>query len=121
MKYSRVPLKDQKKYKEKYGTTFQAGHYKWKIVYCTNIFNGEQECAGLCKHDTKSIYIDIKLPNVEETLIHEMFHAECFEVGLYTMQSWHSDLEELAAEACSRTVRNFELRKKNVRRKRNTG
>lgn len=115
--YKKAPRKEQAPFIKIYGSRFTAGPYKWRIVWCYDIEHNGNRCYGICYPKEKTIYIDISEDGVEDTLIHEMFHAECYEVGLYTMPSWNADLEELAAEAASRLARNFDLRRKNGRRR----
>lgn len=110
--YFKASLKDQAPMIKRFGKSFQSGAFKWTIVWCKAIESNGEKCCGLCVPKERKIYIDINQDDVEDTLIHEMFHAECYEVGLYTMPSWNSDLEELAAEAASRLCRNFDLRRK---------
>jgi len=118
MKYERATLKQQKPFKDKFGTSFRAGHAIYKIVWCKELFNDERACYGVCNPEMKEIYIDITQSDIQETLIHEMFHAEVYESGMKQMSSFYHDLEELCCEAASRVCKNFELKRKNAKSKR---
>lgn len=113
MKWSKAPAKEQAKFKRLYGTKVKAGQQEYKIVWCHDILSDEgNPCYGMCSYKDRKIYIDIKYDEIQETLVHEIFHAEVYESGFKQMSAFHSDLEELCCEAASRVARNFKLRRR---------
>ncbi len=86
MKHLKATVKAQKKFRDRFGTSFRAGHSIYRIVWCYDLFSDEGQAAyGVCSYEDKSIYIDIKQKDIQETLIHEMFHAEVYESGMKQM------------------------------------
>ena len=112
MKYVKAPLRVQAPFKKKYGTRFKAGQRVYKIVWCMGIVIDERNAYGCCNYEERAVYIDITKRDIQETLIHEMFHAECYECGMSQVSAFHPDLEELCCEVASRVARNFDVRKK---------
>ena len=112
MRYIKAPLKDQAPYRKRFGTRFKAGHHTYKIVWCAGVILDDKHVYGCCHYENRAIYIDITKKDIQETLIHEMFHAECYESGMSQMSAFHSDLEELCCEVASRVARNFDIKKR---------
>lgn len=113
MRYVKAPLKAQAPFKKKYGTRFKAGQATYKIVWCYDLVAEDgTHCYGMCHYEKKTVYIDISKRDIQETLVHEMFHAECYESGFKQMSHFHSDLEELCCEVASRVARNFDIKKR---------
>ena len=113
MRYTKAPVKAQKKYRDRYGLKFKAGQSTYKIVWCYDLMNDDgQSLCGMCHYQIKTVFIDIKLDEIQETLVHEIFHAEAYESGMKQVRIFHSDLEELCCEIASRVCKNFDLKKK---------
>jgi len=116
MKYIKASMKEQKKWRERFGTSFRAGSCVYRIIWCHSIQLSDRACYGVCNVEDKIVLVDIMHKDVQETLIHEMMHAEFHECGMSQMDALYSDLEELCCEAASRVARNFELKRKNGRK-----
>lgn len=112
MRFDRAPLAAQASFKKLYGTSFKAGGIRYRIIWCYEIEAHDRKCYGLCDTKDKKVYIDIRQDDIQETLIHEMLHAEFQECGMRQMDSLFPDLEELCCEAASRVVRNFTIKKR---------
>lgn len=117
IKFKRAGLKKQKYYKEKFGSSFQCGAIKYKAIFCEELFVDDEKCFGACDYKEKIIYVDVNMQDFQETLIHELYHAEAYEAGMCQMRSFYHDLHELCCEVASRVCRNFEIRRKNGKRK----
>jgi hypothetical protein len=112
MHFKKLPSKLQAPFKRQYGTKFRAGHHIYKFIWCTEIFDdNNQPACGLTSFQEKTVYIDINFAEVQETIVHEMYHAEAYESGMKQIQSFHHELEELCCEAASRLCKNFVLKK----------
>ena len=98
----------------RYGSSVRVGRHKWKIVFCEELAYPESgELAGLCVPEQRTIYIRLwDNLNTEETLVHELIHAECYEAGLRQMPAWNINIEEMACEAASRVLSNYDLRRR---------
>jgi hypothetical protein len=93
-----------KSFRKRYGRFVQINRKQYELVFCEFIRYEGQEVAGLCKTDEKTIFIDISHNPIEETLIHEIVHAEVEESGLRQMVNWSDDLEELLAEMLAKSI-----------------
>lgn len=114
MRIIKAKRKQAAEFSKKFGSKFRAGHFDYTIVWCEEISSEDgTPICGLCDSPERKIFIDVCRKDVQETLIHEMFHAECYESGMRQMQQYHIDIEELCCEVASRVVRNFELKRKN--------
>lgn len=77
---------------------------KWKIKvlshkkYCSTIGS---DSAGECHIDIKTIFIHKKNLDIT-TIVHEMVHAYCSELGIVEMQLDDDQLEEAYAELLAR-------------------
>lgn len=101
-----------KKFNKKYGGSVRINRADWKIQYVNDLVVDGVKLAGLCFPHNKIIYVDVNI-ELEETLLHEIFHAEVHEAGLKQHSKWDSDLEEIIAELVSRGLANmFKIRRK---------
>jgi len=98
----------------RYGSDVQIGRHKWKIIFCAELFYPEGgDILGLCVPTQRTVYIMIcDNYSTEETLVHELLHAECYEAGLRQMPAWNINLEELICEAASRALANYDIRRR---------
>jgi hypothetical protein len=98
---------------KKFGTKARVGRHTWKIVYCSTLVWNGREIVGLCTPGDRRIYVCIyENVNTQETLIHELLHAECYEAGLRQMPIWSENTEELICEAASRVLSNYDIRRR---------
>ncbi len=109
--YKKLLVKDRKKFERKYGAECKAGHYTYRLVWCQDLRDDSRPLCGLCAPQEKVIFIDVSQEDYEETLIHEMYHAEVAESGMRQMPSWNIDIEELCCEIASRVTRHVFKRK----------
>ena len=73
--------------------------------------NGEHVC-GVCNPQDYILYIDVD-SNIEETLLHEIIHAEVAEGGYRQRDSWCFDLEEMFAELVAQSIsHSFSLKRR---------
>ena len=76
---------------------------RWQIKHKWNLKDdGHNGVDGLCDYKLKIIYLDRSLVKAdkEATLLHEIFHAIIYEVGLH-QTSLEDDVEELIVENIS--------------------
>lgn len=97
----------------RFGSRVRIGRHDWRITYCSTLIWHGREIAGLCAPGDRRIYVCI-YDNIDtqETLIHELLHAECHEAGLRQMPIWSENTEELICEAASRVLSNYEVRRR---------
>ena len=89
---------------------------RWKISHKWNLKDDHGIlCDGLCEPKLKTVYLDRSLSKAdkESALLHEVFHAVIYEVGLH-QSSLTLDVEEMLVENLSL----FVLETFNVRIKR---
>ena len=104
---------ERKRLETKFGKVVRISRKDYSIVYCHELRAGGQDLAGLCEPNRRVIYINIDFEPIEETLLHELFHAEFAESGLHQTNSWNHDLEELVVETLSKsTAHLFFLRRR---------
>lgn len=96
--------KNNKKYQKKYGSHFRISRYDYKIIYCDLISYNDQPCHGLCDPETRTIYIDVNSESLEETIVHEILHAEVHEGGFKGADGWNDDLEEVMIQQLAKAV-----------------
>jgi len=99
---------------KKYGSILRISRYDYKIQWCDFILRGRQPCYGLCDPATKTIYIDVNNPKtVEETLVHEIMHAELAEGGFTGVDGFDDALEELLIQQISKAItHHFKLKRR---------
>jgi hypothetical protein len=98
---------------KRYGSKVRVGRFDWRIIFCQSlVFNGN-EVLGLCVPGSRTIYVSV-YDNIDtqETLIHELIHAEVYEAGLRQMPAWSSNIEELVSEAAARVLFNYDIRRR---------
>lgn len=116
MKFEKCTPNETRKLNSKFGSKFRSSHSIWRIVWCSNLHDSDGEkVVGLCVYKEKTIFIDVSYGEIQETLVHEMFHAESAETGLHQLLSWSLDVEHMATGVVERILKNFELRKKHGR------
>ena len=102
-----------KAYRKRYGHFLRINRKEYELVFCRALNYEGQDVAGLCASDEQKIYINTSSEPIEETLLHEVWHAEVAEAGLRQMENWSPDLEELTAELIGKAIsHNFRLKKR---------
>lgn len=103
--------KDAAKYKRRLGSWVRVSRYKISVVYVEELTIDDKALCGIFMPDKKIIMVDIGKGDVEETLLHEVFHAELHYSGVNMNPKWDHDLEETVVELLSRAVvHTFRLR-----------
>lgn len=92
-----------------YGSSVIAGRKRYKIIWCEWLRWESRELHGLCDSEERRIYVTQS--QLQETLAHELMHAEIFETGMRQMPAWSQDLEELVCEAASRMFSQYKIRR----------
>lgn len=102
-----------KSYRKRFGHFIRINRKEYELVFCKDLSYEGKEVAGLCASDERKIYINTSAEPIEETLLHEIWHAEVAEAGLRQMTNWSEDLEELTAELIGKAVsHNYKLTKR---------
>lgn len=75
---------------------------RWKITHKWNLKDEGIKCDGLCSYDERIIYLDRSLLKEDKvpTLLHEIYHALIYEIGLH-QTSLSLDVEEMLVENIS--------------------
>jgi len=94
---SHVPSKDAKKFNRLFGKSMRISRHDYTFVWCTDLQLNGVGIQGLCDSESKTIYVDIS-KDVEETVIHEIVHAEFYEAGLRQRHDHDANLEEQVCE-----------------------
>jgi hypothetical protein len=92
---------------KKYGASIVAGKQRYKLVWCEWVRWDDRELYGLCDSEKRQIFVTLN--QIQETLAHELMHAEIYEIGMRQMPSWSQDLEELVCECASRMFSQFKI------------
>lgn len=112
MEVKRCTNMESHKYNRMYGSTIRINRADYKLFWVKEIMLEGQQLSGLCNIQDKVIYIDVT-HELEETLAHEICHAEFHEAGLKQHDKWDTGLEEIIAETISRgLIGNFKIRRK---------
>jgi len=111
--YRAIGVAKRKRFEAKFGKVVRVSRKDYSIVYCHELRSGGQDLAGLCEPNRRVIYINTDFEPIEETLLHELFHAEFSESGLHQTNVWNHDLEELVVEMLSKAMAHlYNLRKR---------
>lgn len=108
---------EQSRYNKMYGNIVRINRFDYQLTWCSEIYIDRQQVHGLCDVSDKIIYIDVT-NELEETLLHEIIHAEFNEAGLKQHDKWDAGLEEIIAETISRGLTNiFKIRSKHGKKR----
>jgi hypothetical protein len=111
--YRSIGAKERRRYESRFGKMARVSRHDYSIIYCRELTSGGQNLAGLCEPNERHVYINIDYDPIEETLLHELFHAEFSESGLHQTNVWNHDLEELVVELLSKAMSHlFYIRKR---------
>lgn len=102
--YRRIANKDRKKLEAKFGKTARISRNDYELIFCKDLKSDGRDLAGLCSPSDKKIYISTDYSPIEETLLHEILHAEIAESGFQQMSFWSGDLEEILVESMSKSI-----------------
>lgn len=111
-----IRIKKSKKHRalaKKYGSSIRISRHDYKILFVDEIWFMNVSQAGLCDIENKILYITVK-EEIEATLLHEIFHAECHESGIRQNPRWDVDnTEEPLVEIMSQSIaHHFKLSKR---------
>ena len=103
--------KDQAKFTRLFGATVRVSRYIYRLCWVKSINDG---CTvGLCDFTGKTIYIAIDAEDIQQTLVHEIMHAEIDAAGLRQAPGFSRDFEEIMCELASHAVgTNYVLRRR---------
>jgi hypothetical protein len=87
---------------KRYGHFIRVSRQSVELVFCTSLEYEGEEPAGLFVPSERQIYINIRAAPIEETLIHEIGHAELWEGGFRQRSDWDADVEEQIVETIAR-------------------
>jgi hypothetical protein len=103
-----VTLAEPKKAKafyKRFGRFIAVNRKTYELVVCSSLIIGGQDCAGACVSEERRIYINLSASGpVEETLIHEIGHAEVHEGGYRQRTDWDPNLEEMLVELFGKAI-----------------
>lgn len=100
----RIDSAQRRRLETKFGKMVRISRKDYRLIYCQGLSNGRESLAGLCIPDEHCIYVNIEYEPIEETLVHEILHAEFCESGLQQMEAWNNDLEENIVEIVSKSL-----------------
>jgi hypothetical protein len=109
LSYKRLSLAKVRELNAQYGSSVMAGRKRYKLIWCEWVRWDSNDLHGLCDSDERKIYVTTI--QLQETLAHELMHAEIFETGMRQMPSWNQNLEELVCEAASRMFSQYKIRR----------
>lgn len=105
MRIEAKPLKGKEKQKleRTYGKNVQINRKVYRIIYCEALLGDSQSIAGLCDSQATTLYV-VDGSDIQETLLHEIIHAEIAESGIRQSPGWTRDIEEMVAENISQGI-----------------
>jgi hypothetical protein len=105
MRIEAKPLKGKEKQKleRTYGKSIQINRKVYRIVYCEALLGDSQSIAGLCDSQSTTLYV-VDGSDIQETLLHEIIHAEIAESGIRQSPGWTRDIEEMVSENISQGI-----------------
>jgi hypothetical protein len=108
--FEKISRQESTKYHKHYGKKVRINRLDYSFVFCRNLrLNGEL-AEGVCSPNYQTLYLDVDSERMDETILHELMHAEACEAGLRQMNCWSMDLEELIVEMVGKAVSyNFKL------------
>lgn len=104
LRYTPCKAKELKALHRRFGHTIRINRKDYELIYCTGLETDGKDAAGLCCPEDKQIYIQVNAAPVEETLIHEIMHAELWEAGFRQRSDWDEDVEEQIVETAARSI-----------------
>lgn len=112
-RFTPISKKEKTRFEKTYGRKLRISRHNWQVIYCRELRHDSFPVAGLCNPQNLTIYVDVDCDNPHSTLLHEIFHAECFASGLRQRHDWCMNMEEQLVEMFSESVISlFSLRKK---------
>lgn len=97
---------------KRYGRSIRVNRTDYKVIFCEEVLNEGKPVTGLCVPSERVLLIKTDDP-IEETLLHEICHAEFQEGGFVQRSDWDEKLEEQMAETIARAIsHNYTLKKK---------
>jgi hypothetical protein len=110
---TRETAKNLRALHKRYGRTVRVNRKEYELVFCAQLAVGGEEVAGACVSQDREIYVSTAYPQIEETLIHELVHAEIHEAGFRCRIDWDPNLEEMFCELVGRSISHgFSLRRR---------
>lgn len=85
----------------------------WEVQVVAELFDElGRPCYGICDCETKTIRIrkDTNKLRLQQTLIHEAFHALCFQSGLHQTYDYNVNYEEIIAEQLANFLTSSQLK-----------
>lgn len=86
-----------------YGKSLQINRRVYKIIYCEEIFYNGSFNMGLCDAESCTLFV-LANSEVEQTLVHEIMHAEFEESGLRQHPKYDDGVEEIVCEIAAKSL-----------------